>query len=144
MAKQFKVTYINALNDIRETTVFAKDKETAVSIVSDLPLCGQILGVENVETKEKYSSAEEMGNILAFAQLGLHKEVVIRLLRACEVITKKVPYSYVSVLNLVKKHIQVYGVIPNDAETNDKLMQDFVYEIVKTHQLGNNVVDYYA
>lgn len=144
MAKQFKVTYINALNDMRETTVFAKDKETAVSIVSDLPLCGQILGVENVETKEKYSSAEEMGNILAFAQLGLHKEVVIRLLRACEVITKKVPYSYVSVLNLVKMHIQIYGGVPKDAETNDKLMQDFVYEIVKTHQLGNNVVDYYA
>lgn len=142
MAKQFKVTYINALNDIRETTVFAKDKETAVSIVSDLPLCGQILGVENVETKEKYSSAEEMGNILAFAQLGLHKEVVIRLLRACEVITKKVPYSYVSVLNLVKKHIQVYGSVPKDAETNDKLMQDFVYEIVKSHQIGKSTFDY--
>lgn len=142
MAKQFKVTYINALNDVRETTVFAKDKEAAVSIVSDLPLCGQILSVENVETKEKYSSAEEMGNILAFAQLGLHKEVVIRLLRACEVITKKVPYSYVSVLNLVKKYIQVYGGIPNDVETNDKLMQDFVYKIVKSHQLGKSVFDY--
>lgn len=142
MSKQFKVTYINALNDVRETTVFAKDKETAVSIVSDLPLCGQILGVENVETKEKYSSAEEMGNILAFAQLGLHKEVVIRLLRACEVITKKVPYSYVSVLNLVKKHIQVYGNVPKDVEANDKLMQDFVYEIVKSHQLGKSVFDY--